>query len=239
MKKQKLYSYIRQALDKYSMLEENDKIAIGVSGGKDSLALLYGLAGLRKFYPIKFNIVAITVDLGYDLFETEQVNQLCKDLDVEYYVVKTQISDILRKYNSHKSQCSLCSKLRKGALNDFARGLGCNKIAYAHNNDDIIETMLMSLFFEGRFYTFPPVTYMEDSNISIIRPLMYISEAEVIGFRNKYNLNIIKNPCPYDGRTKRQYVKEIVSSLNKDNPGIKNKLFHSIECGNIDDWTKL
>lgn len=239
MKIKRLYSLVRQAIDKYDMIQENDKIAIGVSGGKDSITLLYALAGIKKFYPVKFDLIAVTVNLGYSDFNIDSIKLLCDQLEVEFHVVDTQINDILDGYKSNKSYCSLCSKLRKGALNDYIRGLGCNKVAYAHNSDDIIETMFMSLIYEGRFYTFPPVTYMEDSRLSILRPLMYVSEADIIGFKNKYTLPIVKNPCPYNGHTKRQYIKNLIAELNRENPGVKNKLFHAIEYGNIDDWNLI
>lgn len=239
MKIQKLYSLVRQAIDKYSMIEKNDRIAIGVSGGKDSLALLYALAGLRQFYPIKFDIIAVTVDLGYGNFELNTIEHLCNTLNVELHVIKTQIKDILSEHNKNKSYCSLCSKLRKGALNHYITPLGCNKVAYAHNMDDVIETMFMSLIYEGRFYSFPPVTFMEDINISVIRPLIYVSESEIIGFKNKYSIEVAKNPCPFDGHTKRQYIKNLINNINKENPNVKKKLFHAIENGNIDDWQQL
>ena len=239
MKIQRLYSLVRQVIQNYSMIVENDRIAIGVSGGKDSLALLYALAGLRKFFPIKYELVAVTVNLGYENFDINIIKQICNDLDVELHKIDTQIKDILNNYKSNNSHCSLCSKLRKGALYNYIRQINCNKIAYAHNMDDVIETMLMSLIYEGRFYSFPPVTFLEDINITVIRPLIYVTEAEIIGFKNKYSIPIAKNPCPFDGHTKRQYIKDIIANINKENPGVKKKLFHAIEYGNISDWQKL
>ena len=237
MKLQKLYSLVRQAIDKYNMINENDKIAVGISGGKDSLTLLYALAGLKGFYPIKFEIVAITVDLGYEGFDLSEIQKLCQNLGVEYHIVETDIGRIsMEKASEQSSPCSWCAKLRKGALNDKAKALGCNKIAYAHHMDDIIETMFMSLFYEGRFYSFPPVTYFEDVDMYVLRPMMYVSEAEVIGFTNKYNLPTVSNPCPYDGHTKREYIKDMVAKLNRENPGVKKRLFRAIENGNIEDW---
>ena len=159
MKLQKLYSKVRQALDDYNMITENDKIAIGVSGGKDSLTLLYALAGIRSFYPIHFELAAIAVDLGYDDFTLSPVQTLCDELGVDFYIVKTDIGRIsLEKSKEQASPCSWCAKLRKGALNDFALSIGCNKIAYAHHMDDILETMFLSLLYEGQFYSFAPVT---------------------------------------------------------------------------------
>ena len=160
MKLQRLYSYVRQAIDDYNMIDKGDKIAIGISGGKDSLSLLYALAGLCKFYPKEFSVVAITVDLGYDGFDTSDIARLCESLNVEYHVVHTQIKDMLAE-----GHCSLCARLRKGAFNDKAKELGCNKIAYAHNMDDVIETMMLGLIYEGRFTSFSPVTYLDKKNL--------------------------------------------------------------------------
>ncbi len=236
MDKQKLYSYVRRACQDYHMLSSGDKVAVGLSGGKDSLTLLQALAGMRKFYPETYELVAITVDLGYEGFDLSPLISLCEALDVPYYVVKTQIGEIVKVHESEGSYCSLCAKLRKGALNQKALELGCNKIAYAHHMDDMIETMFMSLIYEGQFYVFPPVTPMEDSGLTVIRPLMYVPEAHVIGFMNKYPMTTIKNPCPYDGHTKREYVKNLVRQLNQENPGVKKKFFHAIINGHIYDW---
>ena len=238
MEIQKLYSYVRKACDDYSMIDSGDKIAIGISGGKDSLTLLYALSGLRRFYPNKFDLIGITVDLGYENCNYEEIQVLCEGLQVEYHVIHTQIKNVLEKRIEEGSYCSLCSKMRKGALNDAAIQLGCNKIAYAHHMDDMIETMFLSLMYEGRFYVFPPVTYMPDQNISIIRPLMYVPEVDVIGFQNKTSLPVFKNSCPYDGHTKREYVKNLIAQLNRENPGVKKQLFHAITEGNICDWPK-
>ena len=231
MKLQRLYSYVRQAIDTYGMIEENDRIAIGISGGKDSLTLLYALAGLRRFYPKKFELVAITVDLGYEDFDLSGISSLCRDLDVPYEIVKTQIGKITEELSKKESPCSVCAKMRKGALNDRAIALGCNKIAYAHHRDDIIETAFLSLIYEGRFYSFSPVTSLSRTGLTVIRPMMYVQEAEVVGFMNKYELPTVKNPCPYDGHTRREYVKQLIKQIHNENPGAKNRLFSAIENG--------
>lgn len=239
MKLQKLYSYTRKAIDDFQMIKENDSIAVGISGGKDSLTLLYALAGLRKFYPIHYSLTAVTVDLGYPDFDLTAIKELCRELDVPYHIISTEIGAIIKEQNIKNSPCSLCAKLRKGALNKAVVELGCNKVAYAHHKDDIIETMLLSLMFEGRFYTFPPVTHLDRSNLDVIRPLMYVPEVDVIGFKNHYNLPVVKNPCTFDGKTKRQYAKNLLQQLNKDHPGVKNRLFTAIINGNIPDWRQL
>lgn len=237
MKLQKLYSHVRKALELYDMIQNNDKIAIGISGGKDSLTLLYALAGLRNFYPKKFTLEAITVDLGFGGFDLTGVQNLCEELNVPHTIVTTQIGEIVYSH-SPKNPCSLCAKMRKGALNEKALELGCNKIAYAHHKDDFIETMLMSLLFQGQFYAFPPVTALDNTGLTVIRPLMLVEEKDVKGFSNKYNLPISKNPCPADGYTKREYAKQLSAQLNKDNPGAKDRMFHAIVYGNIFDWTQ-
>ena len=236
MKLQKLYSYTRKAIDDFQMIKENDSIAVGISGGKDSLTLLYALAGLRKFYPIHYSLTAVTVDLGYPDFDLTAIKELCQELDVPYHIIPTEIGAIIKEQNKKNSPCSLCAKLRKGALNQAVVELGCNKVAYAHHKDDIIETMLLSLMFEGRFYTFPPVTHLDRSNLDVIRPLMYVPEANVIGFLHKYHLPLVKNPCPADGETKREYVKQLVRQINLENPGVKKRIFHAICTGRIEGW---
>lgn len=233
---QRLYIYTRKAIDKYSMIAENDYIAIGISGGKDSLTLLYALAGLRNFYPKKFRLAAICVDLGLGIQNMDKIKELCISLDVPFHIVNTEIGNIVFDIRRESNPCALCSKMRKGALNKKAMELGCNKIAYAHHRDDIIDTMFLSMLYEGQFYTFPPVTHFDDTNLSVIRPLMYVYEADVIGFKNKYRLPVAKNPCPADGHTKREYVKNLVRQLNIDNAGVKKRLFNAIEHGNINDW---
>ena len=238
MKLQKLLSYTRQAVDEYKMIQSGDKIAVGISGGKDSLTLLYALSGLQKFYPEPFELVAITVDLGYEGFDLSSIKKLCENLQVEYHIVSTKIGEMVNSENLEGSACSLCARLRKGALNDAAKELGCNKVAYGHHMDDVIETMMLALIFEGRFCSFWPVTYLDKSELTVIRPMIYVPEAEVKGFENKMHLPITKNPCPIDGSTKREYVKNLIKQLNKDNPGVKKRLFRAVQDGSLEGWAK-
>lgn len=235
---QKLLSFTRKAIEDYKMIDDGDKIAIGVSGGKDSLTLLYALSHLRRFYPKKFDIEAITVSMGLKDMDFSPVEQLCKELGVNYTIIETKIGDIIFSYRKEKKPCSLCAKLRKGAFNIKAKELGCNKKAYAHHFDDVIETMMMSLFYEGRFYCFSPVTYLQRSDITLIRPLIYVKEADIKGFRNTYNLPVVKNPCPVNGYTKRHYVKGLIKSLQFEIPDLKKQLFHAIQSSNIPGWKK-
>lgn len=236
MKIQRLLSLTRQAIDDYSLIQPGDKIAVGISGGKDSLTLLYALQGLQKFYPNKFDLCAITVDLGFGDFDLSPVKSLCEELSVEYTVVPTEIGKILFDTRKESNPCALCAKMRKGALNEAAIRLGCNKIAYAHHRDDLIETMLLSLIYEGRFYSFSPETFLDRTGLTVIRPMIYVNEADVIGFKNRYQLPVCKNPCLVDGKTKREYVKQLTKQLNLDAPGVKERFFHAITEGNIDGW---
>jgi len=217
------------------MIEEGDRIAVGISGGKDSLTLLSALAGLHKFYPKKFELIAITVDLGYENVSYDEIEKLCKELNVEYKVVKTEIADIVFNIRKEDNPCSLCAKMRKGALNNAILEMGCNKVAYAHHKDDVVETMLLSLLYEGRIHTFSPITLLNETNIQVIRPMIYMSESDVIGFKNKYNLPVLKSRCPVDGHTKREYVKNLLRDLNIQNPGVKNRIFAAIKNG-IQDY---
>ena len=236
MKLQQLLSFTRKAVDEYQMIQEGDHIAVGISGGKDSLTLLYALHGLKRFYPNKCELSAITVDLGYEEFDLDPVHELCQELGVPYKVVKTDIAHILFEERKESNPCSLCAKMRKGALNDAVKEMGCNKVAYAHHKDDIIETMLLSLIFEGRFHSFSPKTYLDRMDLTVIRPIMFVDEADVIGFKNKYNLPVVKSKCPVDGYTKRQYAKELVRQLNTEHPGAKNRMFTAILNGDIEGW---
>lgn len=233
---QKLYSYTRQCIQQFDLIDDGDKIAIGISGGKDSLALLYALSGLRKFYPKKFEIIAVTVDSGFGEFNLEPIKKLCAELEVEYHILKTDIAMILKEKIKNGTYCAMCAKLRKGAINNFARDNGCNKVAYAHHQDDMIETMMLSLLYEGQFYTFAPKTFFKEAGITVIRPLINIPENDMIGFRNKYNLPCVKNPCPYDGTTRRQYVKKLVAQIAKENKGVKTKMYNAILKGKIYEW---
>lgn len=218
------------------MIQEGDHIAVGISGGKDSLTLLHALHGLKRFYPKHFELSAITVDLGFEDFDLSPIQKLCGELDVPYHIVKSDIYHILFDVRKESNPCSLCAKMRKGALNQAVKGMGCNKVAYAHHKDDIIETMLLSLIFEGRFHSFSPKTYLDRMDLTVIRPIMLMDEADVIGFKNKYNLPVVQSTCPVDGYTKRQYAKELVRQLNQEHPGARDRMFHAILNGEIKGW---
>lgn len=236
MQLQQVLSKVRQAIDMYHMIEANDKIAIGISGGKDSLTLLYAMAELQKFYPIPFELVAATVDLGFDNIDFRKIHELCATLNIPYHIIKTDIANIVFEERKESNPCALCAKMRKGAINNAMLEIGCNKIAYAHHKDDVVETYLLSLLYEGRMHTFQPVTKLDKTGLTVIRPLVYMNESDVKGFVNKENLPVVKSPCPADGHTKREYSKKLLQTLNQDNPGVKNRIFKAIQESNICGW---
>lgn len=238
MKLQQVLSYVRRAIDDYNMIQDGDKIAVGISGGKDSLTLLYALNSIKIFYPKKFELHAVTVDLGFNNLNLDAIKDLCNEFGIEYTIVKTDIANIIFEERKETNPCSLCAKMRKGALNDAIKATGCNKVAYAHHKDDVVETMLMSLIYEGRFHTFSPVTYLDRTEITVIRPLIYMTEADVIGFVNKNNVPVVKSPCPADGHTKREYVKDLLRDINKETPGVKSRMFTAITTSTLKGWDK-
>lgn len=233
---QKVMSQVRRALDDYHMITDNDRIAVGISGGKDSLTLLLALHGLMRFYPKPFTLHAVTVDLGFDNLDLDKIQELCNKIEIPYTIVKTQIAEIVFEGHREENPCSLCAKLRKGAFNNTIKKEGCNKIAYAHHRDDMIATMFLSLLYEGRFQALEPVTYLEKSGLTLIRPLLYMRESDVVGFTNKAALPVVKSPCPADGKTRRKYVEELLRRIDRENPGAKNRIFTAIENGWLDNW---
>lgn len=240
MELQKLLSKARRAAEDYDMIEEGDKIAVGLSGGKDSITLLCILAAMRRFYPKKYELIAISIDMGLGLDEKEvqAVKDLCARLNVEYIVEKTRIGEIVFDVRKEPNPCSLCANMRRGALNSTAAH-GCNKVALGHHSDDLAETFLLSLFYEGRLSAFAPVTKLERVGITVIRPMIYIDEKEIIGFAK--DKPIIHNPCPADKHTKRQFIKDTIKSLQKEMPSVKDNVLGAImhpERNNLSPFEK-
>ena len=233
MKLQQLYSYTRKGIDDFNLIESGDHIAIGISGGKDSLTLLYAMAGLRRFYPKPFTLEAIAVHLGFEELDFSPVQTLCEQLEVPFHVVHSNIAEIIFKERKETNPCSLCAKMRKGAFNEKSKALGCNKLAYAHHKNDFVETVIMSMIYEGRYHCFPPKIYLDRMELTLIRPMIYLDEKDIIGFKNKMDLPVIKNPCPADGYTKRQYVKELLHQIDVENPGAKDHIFHALLHSNL------
>ncbi|MGL4848082.1 MAG: tRNA 2-thiocytidine biosynthesis TtcA family protein [Clostridium sp.] len=223
---QKLLSKTRQAINDFALIENGDKIAVGLSGGKDSLTLLHILHSYQKFSPQKFELIAITLNPG-DV-DNSPLHKLCKNLNIEFHEVQTDIAKIVFDIRKEKNPCSLCANLRRGALNDTAQKLGCNKVALGHHKDDAIETLAMSMFYEGRINCFSPKSYMDKYNITLIRPMVYIDEYMTKKAVRDYNYPVIHNPCPADGKTNRQDIKELIRELDKKIPGFKKNLFRSL-----------
>ena len=224
----KVLGCIRRAADDYNMINDGDKIAVGVSGGKDSMLLVRALGLYRLFSKKKFDIVAITVDLGLGNFDTALIKSYCEALGIESHIISTQIGDVVFNIRKESNPCSLCSKMRKGALYQAAKELGCNKAAFAHHADDVIETLLLSIFYEGKLRTFLPVTYLSRMDITLIRPLIYLPEKDIIGAVNKLSIPVAKNPCPAGGNTKRQEIKNLIKELTKLNPDVKKSMLAAI-----------
>ena len=233
---QTITGYMRRAIEDYNMIEEGDKIAIGLSGGKDSLALLYGLSNLKRYYPKKFEIIAITIHPGSETFDTAKLEEVCKKLNVEYIVYNSDLAKIVFDIRKEKNPCSLCANLRRGMLNSIAVEHGCNKVALGHHLDDTIETLLMSMFLNGNIYTFAPVTEMTRSNITVIRPLIYTYEKDIRALSRKMDFPVMGKCCPADGFTKREYVKDLICTLRKDIPKVRENLIGAIKRSNIPGW---
>ncbi|MCQ2406471.1 MAG: tRNA 2-thiocytidine biosynthesis TtcA family protein [Oscillospiraceae bacterium] len=229
-------SLVRKGIDEYNMIEPGDKIAVGVSGGKDSLVLLRALAHLKIFYPVPFELEAITIDLGFQDMDFSPVAEFCKELGVHYERVKTDIKEIVFDARNEDNPCSLCSKMRRGALNTAISERGCNKLALGHHYNDAVETFLLSLLLEGRISCFKPVTYMSRSGVTQIRPLIYCGEGKIASIAEQLKLPVVENNCPMDKTSKRHEVKELIAALQKDYPDLQTKIFGSMQRLPLDGW---
>ncbi len=217
------------------MISPGDRIAVGISGGKDSLALLAALAAYRKFSEVPYEVMGITVDMGFEGADYSKVEEFCQSLGVEYVRKKTNIAEIIFDIRKENRPCSLCAKMRRGALNDLAVENGCNKVALGHHNEDVIETFFLSLFYEGRIYSFSPVTYLSRKDMYVIRPLIYTAEGDIKGYAKRAELPVVKNPCPMDGLSKRQDMKDFINEKNALDHSFKTRMMHAIQTG-IDEW---
>lgn len=234
----KLLSLTRAAVDKYNMIEAGDKIAVGVSGGKDSLALLYALAKLRDFYPKPFSLVAITLDYQFNGVAEDytEIEALCKELKVKYIVRRTNLWEVIFETRKEKNPCSLCAKMRRGLLHDTAVANGCNKVALGHHLDDAAETFLMNLLNGGKIGCFSPVSYLSNKKLYLIRPLIFAYEKDVAAAARRANLPVVKSRCPMDKVSNRQNMKELLRSLEKDYPAVRKKIVGALERSHIDSW---
>ncbi len=235
----RVLSYVRRAVDDYEMIREGDKIAVGVSAGKDSLTLLCAMAELRRFYPKRFELCAITVDMGFQGVDFSEIRRLCEELNVPYHVIPTQISTIIFDVRKEKNPCSLCAKMRRGALYRGAKELGCTSVALGHHFDDVVETFMLNLFYEGRLGCFQPVTYLSNTDIYMIRPMIYMPEKDVRYFASKAELPVVKSPCPADGNTEREEMKKLLLSLERQNKGLRYRIFGAIQRGEIDGFRMI
>lgn len=218
------------------MIHAGDRIAVGVSGGKDSLTLLMALKLLQSFYPESFELEAVTIAMGLEGFDLSPVKKLCSEIGVNYTIEDTLIGKIVFEARQEKNPCSLCANMRRGALNNAAKRLGCNKVALAHNRDDVIETLLLSTFYEGRLHTFSPVTFLDRKELHVIRPLIYVEEKNIKAAVRENGINIVFNPCCANGRTKRQYIKELIHDMSKSNREVRSNIFGAIKRSGQNGW---
>ncbi|MDO4815505.1 MAG: tRNA 2-thiocytidine biosynthesis TtcA family protein [Bacillota bacterium] len=227
---------IRKAVDDYKMIEEGDKIAVGVSGGKDSLLLLVALKHLQSYYPKHFELEAITIELGFEGMDFAPVKKMCEELDIPYTCLKTDIKEIVFDVRKEENPCSLCAKMRRGALNDAIKSRGISKLALGHHFDDAVETFMMSLLFEGRLSCFRPVTYMDRSGVTQLRPMVYAGEGKITNLAEKLELPVVENPCPMDKASKRHEIKEMLKAMSADYPDVKSKIFGAMQRLPLPGW---
>lgn len=236
---QKILGYMRKAIDNYNMIEDGDKIAVALSGGKDSITMLMGFKNLQRFYPKKFDIIAVTINPGFKGFDVELLKKLCEDLDVPLIVEDGHMQEIVFDIRNEKNPCSLCANIRRGMLNSIAIREGCNKIAVGHNEDDVLETFLMNLFYAGSINTFAPISYMDRSEITLIRPLIYAPEKYIRSFVKRNNIAVMPKACPMDGVSKREDMKEFLFNMQKEIPNVRANLYGAIKRGNINGFKEF
>ena len=239
IKMQRMLSYIRKAVDDYNMISDGDKIAVGLSGGKDSITLLMGLKALQRFYEKKFELIAISINPGFDFFDSNLLQNICNEIGVQYVEEKSHIKEIVFDIRKEKNPCSLCANLRRGILNSTAIRENCNKIALGHNEDDVLETFFLNLLYGGSINTFAPISYMDRSGVTLIRPLIYAPEKSIKTFVKKNNITVMNKCCPMDGVSKREDIKNLIYSLQKDIPTVKTNIFGAIKRSNIKGWKKF
>ena len=232
---QRILSHMRKAIEDYNMIEENDKIAICLSGGKDSITMLHAFKALQRFYPKKFDIIAISINPGFEFFDTSLLQEMCDKLEIPLFIENSHAQEIVFEIRKEKNPCSLCANLRRGVINSIAVREGCNKIALGHNEDDVLETFLLNLFYTVSIGTFSTVSYMDRTGITLIRPLIYTPEKETRRFVKKNNLKVMPKVCPMDGTSKREDMKQMIFSLQKEIPMIRANLFGAIKR-NLPDW---
>ena len=234
---QQILSKMRKAIEEYNMIDEGDKIAVCLSGGKDSITLLNGLKALQRFYPKHFELIAITINPGFDFFDTDFLQKTCDELNIPLFIEESHIKEIVFDIRQEKNPCSLCANLRRGIINSIAIRENCNKIALGHNKDDVLETFLLNLLYTGSLSTFAPKSYMDRSKITLIRPLILVDEKDTKRFVKKNKKSIMKKVCPMDGISKRETMKEQIFLWQKDIPMVRANIFGAISR-NLDGWKK-
>lgn len=239
MDTRRVLSYVRRACEDYNMIEAGDRIAVGISGGKDSLTLLCALADMRRFYPNPFEVVAITVDMGFPNTDYTPVAELCRTLNVPYHIVKTDIYDVIFNIRKEKSPCALCSKMRRGALHNAAREQGCRVVALGHHYDDVVDTFMLNLFYEGRIGCFQPVTDLTRVGVRVIRPLIYLPERVVKTFTKREDLPVVESTCPADGETQRTEMNTLINTLDRKSPGLRHRIFGALQRADVDGFAPL
>ena len=227
---------VRRAVDDYDMILEGDRVAVGVSGGKDSMLLLLALSHLRRFYPRHFELEAVTVELGFEGMDFTPVKELCEKLEVPYTCLRTDIKEVVFDVRREDNPCSLCAKMRRGAINDLIRQRGVNKLALGHHFDDAVETFMMSLLFEGRLSCFRPVTYLDRSGVTQIRPLIYAGEQKIANLAAQLNVPVVENPCPQDKASKRYEIKQLLKGMSAEYPDMKSKIFGAMQRMPLPGW---
>lgn len=233
---QQTMSRLRKAIDDYNMIEKGEKVAVAISGGKDSALMLAALKNLSRFHPAQFSVCAVFVDLGFGNIDIPGIENMCKELDVPLNIKHTEIGKIIFEYRQESNPCALCAKMRRGVIHDGALEMGAKKIALGHHMDDAVETFLLNLTFESRISCFQPVTYLSRKDVTVIRPMIYLSEREIKGAVNRLKIPTFKNPCPVDGKTKREDIKQIIETLKEQNPSIKKSIFSALQKSGIDNW---
>ena len=233
---QQILSYMRKAINDYDMIQEGDRIAIALSGGKDSTAMLMGFENLQIFFPKKFEIIAVSIDPGFEHFDRSILERTCKKIGVKLIIEESHAKEIVFDIRKEKNPCSLCANIRRGILNSVVNREGCNKIAIGHNQDDVIETLLLNLFYAGNFNTFAPVSYMDRSKVTLIRPLVYAPEKDIKRFVKRNNIEVMPKACPMDGYSKREDIKNLIHVMSLENPMLKANLFGAIKRKQINGW---
>lgn len=225
----KILGCIKKAIMDFNMIQDGDVVGVGVSGGKDSVALLYGLKLFQNFSPVKYELKALTLTLGFDNFDLTPIEKMCDEINIEYIIKPTEIGNLVFEERREKNPCSLCSRFKRAALHNLCKDNSINKLALGHHSDDAIETLFLSMFYEGRIHTFNPVTYLSRKDLTMIRPMIYADEREIVRAIKRHGLPELKRPCPADGNTKREYIKQSLMKLYKDIPHSKQNLLNALK----------